>query len=639
MGDLTVKTEVCQVRRTSPSGDLFLVGAKARVTNLGSARRVALYAALRPLGPAGWDVRKLDIAPDSDLLLVDGCSALLADRKPSAAGVVDADTIGELALTGAMPKERSAHSAAGNCSGALRFDDSVGASRPLTVGFVCPVLPGRRAARHHWADFKQNAMVDEAPLNPAQGGIAQPDAGPAYYRAQRPDGLFEAAQTYWTDFLKSIDIHLPDSRWSESMRAILGHVSLCMNEGAPDVAVLNYNVFNRDGMYIANIVQKAGLRGYSERILDYFTSNPFNGRAYPEADNPGQILWAIHQHWLLTRDEAWLARIYPAVGKIVAMIRYYRTTPGPHWVSMKSLEFGAALPAADRRELSPGRCDGVHPEYTEAFDLTGLRGAAELAAAVGNRADAAAWEDLASTLFDAYDKQFRSRLPNGYGSYSVLWPCRLYPYNRGAAFDQFKTVGAQQSTSWRYFPLATAHQGLLTGNRLAGCETLRLHLEHPQMQGWYAFDEGGGSGSGGWYRLRTAWPHSKQKPGENLSVAMPHGWALAEFWLLMRDSIVHEDDGRLVLLGGVPSDWFRSKEGMRVRGLPTHFGLLDFDYRRTPEGAEFTIGSSTVPPGGHVLRFSPELTAALAPGNPGVSLDPSGDIRLPPGTKSVAIHF
>ena len=162
------------------------------------------------------------------------------------------------------------------------------------------------------------------------------------------------------------------------MRAILAHASLCMNEGVPDVAVVNYNVFNRDGMYIANIMQKSGLTEYSERVIDYFISHPFNGRAYPEADNPGQILWVIHQHWLLTRDRGWAERIYPSVRKAAAMIHSYRTTRGPHWVSLTSLEFGDALPATSREELKPGRCDGFHPEYTDAFDIAGLRGAAEL---------------------------------------------------------------------------------------------------------------------------------------------------------------------------------------------------------------------------------------------------------------------
>jgi hypothetical protein len=50
--------------------------------------------------------------------------------------------------------------------------------------------------------------------------------------------------------------------------------------------------------------------------------------------------------------------------------------------------------AADKRQvLRPGSCDGHHPEYTEAFDIAGLRAAALLARAAGKDDDAAAWDD------------------------------------------------------------------------------------------------------------------------------------------------------------------------------------------------------------------------------------------------------
>ncbi|MBI5388172.1 MAG: hypothetical protein HZA90_26195 [Verrucomicrobia bacterium] len=68
---------------------------------------------------------------------------------------------------------------------------------------------------------------------------------------------------------------------------------MCLNEGAPDVAVVNYNVFNRDGMYVANIFQKSGNFDLAEQAIDYFLKHPFNGRVQPEADNPGQILWIM----------------------------------------------------------------------------------------------------------------------------------------------------------------------------------------------------------------------------------------------------------------------------------------------------------------------------------------------------------
>ena len=640
-GEMNVRTEVCQVQLDSPAGPVFVAAVRARVANRGrSARRVALYATLRPLGAAGGALSRLEVAASGDTLVVDGHTALATNRMPSAAGVIDNDTIGELASAGKLPAGKQAGSESGDCSGGLRLDWTIAAGAFETMGFVCPVLPGRSAARHIWVDLKQNAMVDRAELNPKEGGIPQPDPGPAFYRELRPDACFQIAESYWTRFLSRVDVHTPDTRWDEAMRAILAHASLCMNEGVPDVAVVNYNVFNRDGMYIANIMQKSGLTEYSERVIDYFISHPFNGRAYPEADNPGQILWVIHQHWLLTRDRGWAERIYPSVRKAAAMIHYYRTTPGPHWVSLTSLEFGDALPATSREELKPGRCDGFHPEYTDAFDIAGLRGAAELAHACGHADDAASYSRIADALFSAYDEKFGDRLAKQYGSYAVLWPCRLYPAWSGKAHDQFGDKGAQKPESWRYFPLATAHQGLYAGNRAAGHGTLDLHLSHEQMRGWYAFDEGGGSGSGGWYRARTTWTHSKERPGDNRSVAMPHGWAIAELWLLMRDSIVFEDDeGRLVLFAGLPERWFRDPKGVEVNRLATYFGALDLSYKPDGSGAELSIAGSAAPPAGYVLSIPPELGATVTHDGRNVPVDSKGDCRLAPDVRRIRIRF
>ena len=637
VGELAVRTEICEVEIDAPGGRIFVAGALARVTNNGPApRQIALYAALRPLGPAGWDVRQLQM--DGDLLMVEGHTAIRADRMPSRTGVLASDTIAQLALAGRVPDVQTASSETGDCSGAMVFDCTLPPHVSDQIGFVCPVLAGRRAARHHWVDLHYDAMADVAELNPKQGGILQPDPGPRYFRDLRSGELFRKAHEFWERFLEGIEIRMPDPRWGESMRAILAHAGLSMNEGAPDVAVVNYNVFNRDGMYIANIMQKSGRAALSRQIIDYFAAHPFNGRAYPEADNPGQILWAIHQHWLLTRDEAWLRQIFPSVASIAAMIRYYRTTPGPHWVSAGSLAFGNALPATERQELKPGRCDGFHPEYTEAFDIAGLRGAAGLAEVLGHAEEAAAWRNLAQSLFAGYDERFGSHLAREYGSYAVLWPCGLYPVDTGRGHAQFRDTGVQPPKSWRYFPLATAHQGLLAGNRESAHGTLDLHLAHEQMRGWYAFDEGGGSGSGGWYRLRTTWPCNRAKPGSNDSVAMPHGWAIAEFWLLMRDSIAFEDGERLVLLAGVPAAWFRAPEGMRAKGLATYFGPLDVTYQLVPGGAELKLAGSA-PPAGHVLRLPPALRASVWRGDRQLPVQANGDCLLPPRVSQVQLRF
>ncbi|MGQ9498435.1 MAG: hypothetical protein ACUVRC_01615 [Desulfotomaculales bacterium] len=55
-----------------------------------------------------------------------------------------------------------------------------------------------------------------------------------------------------------------------------------------------------------------------------------------------------------------------------------------------------------------------------------------------------------------------------------------------------------------------------------------------------------------------------------------HGWAAADWLLLLRNCLLHETGGHLVLGAGVPSDWYTRGNGLEVRGAPTHFGQLDF---------------------------------------------------------------
>jgi hypothetical protein len=635
-GGLTVTTSVCEVRRASPAGDVFVVGAKASLANAGTTeKRIALIVALRPLGPAGFTVNSLTVDSRS-ALLVDGRPALVCDEPPMSAGVAADDCVGRLAAVREIPAGTSAQSADGNCSGAMLYLLTIAPGTTLERGFVCPVLPGRRAVGHRWDGESPWAQFDLNAPNPAEGGILQPDPGLAYYRALKAETLFAESAAFWKDFTGRVAISLPDPRWTQALAAILGHAAMAMNEGAPDVTVVNYNVFSRDGVYVANILQKSGRLDLAEKAIDYFLAHPFNGRVQVEADNPGQVLWAMGEHWRLGRDKTWLGRVYPAVAKLAAMIRYYRIAPPPHWVRATSLEFGDALPpdapdakpAHKRQILKPGACDGFNPNYTEAFDVAGLRAAAALAKAAGKPDDARAWTELARMLMEVYDERFGAKLPSGYGSYSVLWPCRLYPLEQGRGFDAFQGIGAQKPTRWRYFPLATAHQGLLAGSRDAAWKTLDIHLDHEQMRGWYAFDEGGKSGAGGWKHLRTTW---------NGDVAMPHGWAIAEAWLLLRDALAFEDGDRLVLLPGVPPDWFR--KDMAIGNMPTYFGPLGLTYKASGDGATLTLTGQAAPPGGFVLRLPRAMQARVTADGKDIPVSETGDAALPAGTKEARIAF
>jgi hypothetical protein len=622
-GAIQVKTEVCHTLQGTAKGEMHVVAARAHLTNTGAGEaRFTFYAAVRPTGPAGFPIRRASNTRDA--IFVDFRPALIAFVEPTASLVTVGEGADVLTSTREEAGDRAANSPDGNCAGALRYALTLKPGETVILPFVCPVHPGRRVLPHQWDNKSPWAQFDLAPYNPKDGGDLQPAPEPDFYRELKVDDLFTQAAEYYKELNARATVTLPDPRWADAMAAITAHAALAMNDDAPDVAVLNYNVFNRDGVYVTNILQKAGRLDLAARAIDYFLKHPFNGRVQPEADNPGQILWVVGQHWHFSQDQAWLERIYPKVQQLAAMVRYYRTTPGPHYVSDTSLEFGNDLPAEQRKELKPGACDGLHPEYTHAWDIAGLRAAADCARAMKNEDDHKAYSILANDLLKKYDQSYGEHLDREYGSYCVLWPCHLYAYtpsstgfnsnmavpaDRTRAHVQFKSWGEQKSASWRYFPLAKSHQGLLAGNRDAGYRTINAHLEHEQMKGFYAFDEGGKSGAGGWKSpdgkplLRTTW---------NGDVAMPHGWAIAELQLLIRDSLVHEDGDKLILFAGIPPEWFARE--IKFEYLPTHHGALNLTYTPNPSGGGTLKLSGANPPAGYVVR-TPTKDLTLSSGD------------------------
>jgi hypothetical protein len=65
-------------------------------------------------------------------------------------------------------------------------------------------------------------------------------------------------------------------------------------------------------------------------------------------------------------------------------------------------------------------------------------------------------------------------------------------------------------------------------------------------------------------------------------------------------------DGALVLASGVPAAWVQEAPGLRVRGLPTYHGLLDYTMRTGAGGCVLvTFGDGLRWPRGGVVVHSP----------------------------------
>jgi hypothetical protein len=140
------------------------------------------------------------------------------------------------------------------------------------------------------------------------------------------------------------------------------------------------------------------------------------------------------------------------------------------------------------------------------------------------------------------------------------------------------------------------------------------------MRGWYAFDEGGPSGPGNWGKIRSNWRVERNPDGTVKSaMAMPHGWAIAEMQLLLRDALAFEDGNKLVLFAGVPEEWF--VKPMKIENLPTHFGKLSVDWQPQEKGGVVTFAGDAAPAQGFVIRTM------------------KGDVRIPPTSSSSKVEL
>ena len=112
-GAVDVNTQVCEVQ----IGDGYVVGARVRLRNPGSnPQKVSLFVALRPLGPAGWAVRKIAVGEGGNVHLVDGGTALVSHSTPAAAGVSSRDDLGGAVSCGDVPPQTNTSSDSGDCS-------------------------------------------------------------------------------------------------------------------------------------------------------------------------------------------------------------------------------------------------------------------------------------------------------------------------------------------------------------------------------------------------------------------------------------------------------------------------------------------------------------------------------------------
>jgi hypothetical protein len=88
---------------------------------------------------------------------------------------------------------------------------------------------------------------------------------------------------------------------------------------------------------------------------------------------------------------------------------------------------------------------------------------------------------------------------------------------------------------------------------------------------------------------------------------MPHTWVGSDFIRSVRSMFVYEreSDFAMVIGAGVPESWINGEEGVKVSGLYTYYGKLDFDIKMEDNSLFVNLSGDIKVPGGGIIIKSP----------------------------------
>ena len=554
---------------------------------------VQVFVALRSLGPAGGPVRDLAVGSDgqSFWLAERDLPLLGVDRSPGAIGCGVGDP-SPLAQVGQVPTDQAASDPDGWCFGLARFDVHLCSGDTWQVVLDCP-------------QQTHGNMQNDLP------GTATPR--PAQYLTRA-----EIHLSHWQERLSHIGLQVPDGNFRNAFFAGLQHMLTATVGDQARISTLSYPLpWLRDSVYIIRCFDLAGFHDVAQAATEYCARNDFFGGFGAEGDAPGEGLWALVQHYRITRDKTWLERAYPAIRRKCEWLFRMRRADKPIQIvgDTPVLAFTHAeraagvicMPAQDG--VIMGTMDHhVAISWVNHWALCGLREAAYAARELGLARDAEAYETEAAELKTALEA-FIARTPEYFEwertVNSLLWPTRAWetsPEQIKAGFDAWwlKHRGDaddyRAEPYWLYFEFAQAHNALLLGQHERAWRVVQYRLQHQDLPGLYGWREGG-QGVGTENATHGVTLINQLRGCHKFESITPHGWSQAEMWLLQRAILVEEWQGGLLLFAGVPSEWLAPGARVAFRNFPTWYGNASAELVVDAQGQSATVTVSGIEAG------------------------------------------
>lgn len=372
---------------------------------------------------------------------------------------------------------------------------------------------------------------------------------------------------------------LPDPRYqacTEASKATL----LLLNDGHGVTAgpMTYHRLWFRDAAYILNALDKLGYAEDVRKNISFFPLRQWRNGYFcsqkGEWDSNGQAIWTAVEHYRLTGDVEALKEIYPAIRKAVLWIDKKRQD-----VSFSPTKPRGLMPAGFSAEhLGPND----HYYWDNFWSLRGVQDAAEAAEALGLDRDKAAFERVATAyrrdLEEAVNRDLERssagvlpaaphRRPDAgmIGNVAAAYPLKLYLPEETAWLHKTINFIRDHLFHDEGFYQQMIHSGV---NSYLTLQVAQCMLLQGDLSAFKLMD----------YMLKLAsptwcWPEAihPRTLGGCMGDAH-HGWAAADWVLIMRNLIVHEYRDTLQVTRLLPAEWCRPGQRIAISNAPTVFG-------------------------------------------------------------------
>jgi hypothetical protein len=338
----------------------------------------------------------------------------------------------------------------------------------------------------------------------------------------------------------------------------------------------------------------------------------------PENDSHGELIFAIMQYFLFTKDTAWLNQQFPHVLNAVRYIQSLRaerkTDVYKNGDSLQRACYGLVPESISHEGYSS---KPMHSYWDDFFTLRGLKDAACIAEILGRKdlmqEFSAERDNMHECLYASMRRAMRDRrveyIPGcvelgdfdatstaigvdpGDELGKIPEPALHSTFDRYYQFFCDRASGTVKWDAYTPYEMRIVGTYVALGQKPRAQELLNFFMRDRRPPAWNHWAE-------------VVW-HDPVKAA--FIGDMPHTWVGSDFLRSVRNMFVYEraSDTSLVLGAGIPEEWVRNPAGVSIAGIPTYYGLVGIRLSGSDNAVKGEVTGLLQLPPGKVRLVSP----------------------------------